>query len=85
MSGFFEQDPNEAIDYVQPITGDTVASATWTITPAATLGTPVNVSASSKVRVSGLTLGKEYALTVHITGASGQQFEASIAIRAVDR
>ena len=85
MTGFYEQDPQEVRDYVQPLTGDTVSSASWTLSPSATLGAAVNTSASSKVRVSGLTLGKTYTLTAQITGASGQVYESSTVIKAVNQ
>ena len=83
-----EQDPEEKLDYQQTLINDTVASGggAWDITPSGpTLGSPVNTSTSSKVRVSGLTSGVTYRLKATITGASGQVYVRSINIWAVVR
>jgi len=74
----WKQGHNEKRDYQQPIFGDTIASATWTIIPDSTpskLGTPINLPGSTTVRVSGLAAATDYALLPHIVGASGQEFE----------
>ena len=71
----FVQGTNEARDYQVALRGDTVASATASITPEATLGVPVTTSTTARVRVSGLVAGKTYALTLHVVGGSGQQYD----------
>lgn len=81
----WEQDPNEKVFYRQQITGDTVASAVWSITPAGpTLDGQSEGADYSRIKVSALTINKKYTLTCHIVGASGQEFERSCGISCVD-
>ena len=71
----FVQGPAEARDYQVVLRGDTVVSATASIIPDATLGTPAITSTTARVRVSGLVAGT-YTLTLHIVGGSGQQYDS---------
>jgi len=64
-------------------TGDSVASASWAITPATgvtvvDLGNAANVSSA---QVSGLTRGQHYRLTCTMVSTLGETGEQSIAIR----
>lgn len=78
---FWTQDPTEKIKYKQEISGDTISSAVWTITPAGpTIGTPVDTTLETAVLISGLTEGVSYTVNVHIVCASGQEFDPSARI-----
>jgi hypothetical protein len=83
----FTQDPGEKLDYRQTVSGDTVASATWTISPATgvTLDNQADAAGYTMIRVSGLTLATKYTLTCHIVGTSGQEYERSVWIVAGER
>lgn len=64
-------------------TGDTLASATWAITPSSgvtvsDLGEASNVASA---RVSGLSRGQHYRLTCTMVSTDGETGEQSIAIR----
>jgi len=80
----FSQRPAEKRNYRQILTGDTISSAAWTLTPGGTLGTPVNESTQSTVSVSALLDGRDYTFTCHIVAASLQEFEgvAKIEVRS---
>lgn len=81
----WDQDPAEKLFYREQITGDTVASAVWSISPAGpTLDSQSEGADWTRVRVSGLTIDKQYTLTVHIVGASTQEYERSGVIDCVD-
>jgi len=79
---YWTQDPNESLKYRQTITGDTVSSATWSISPVGpTVGAPTNASTTSTVLVSGVSDNVLYTLTAKITGASGQIKEGAAKIQ----
>jgi len=68
------QGPNAKRDYRLTVVGDTIADADWSITPTGpTLGTPVNETTQSTVRVSGIEQGKGYVLGCHIVMGTGQE------------
>lgn len=76
------QTPNEKLWYRQPIMGDTVQDATWTITRLDTgedvptsLDPPEIADSYAQVLVYGLEDGVDYELGVLITTAGGQVVE----------
>ena len=78
----YEQDPAEAQDYQESVTGDTVSAASWTISPTGpTVGVPTNTSTTSTVRVSGVGASVLYTLSCVLTGASGKIYKRSCYIR----
>ena len=73
----YPQGPNEALDYEVLVVGDTICSATASITPNTATLSPVFVSVnalSARVRVSGIGSGT-YRLSMHIVGTSGQVWD----------
>lgn len=80
----YEQDATEKRRYQVTITGDTVSSATATISPTGpTLGTVDTTTTTATVMVSSLSLGTRYTLTLHVVGASGQEYTKSTVINCV--
>jgi len=78
---FWTQDPLEKLNYKQEISGDTISSTAWTITPSGpTIGTPVNTTTATTAMISGLTEGVSYTVNIHIICASGQEFDPSARI-----
>lgn len=71
------QDPQEKRKYRVPITGDSNSATTWSVSPAGpTLDSQSDTASESVIRISGLTLGTVYTLKYHMTGTSGQEYEA---------
>jgi hypothetical protein len=81
---YFEQAETEKLAYRQTIAGDTITTATWTITPSATVTTQDTSADAATCLVSGLTAGTTYTLTVLMTCGSGQIVERSVTIACVD-
>lgn len=76
----------EKLEYtclIDPTESDTVSSATWSITPSATVGSPTNSGNGSTVLVSGLTSGTRYTLAATLTGASTQIFAGQLEIDCI--
>lgn len=72
----YTQGPREKVDYKQPITGDTISSATWSIEPAGpTVVERATADDYTICRLSGLRDGVEYILRCHLICTSGQEFE----------
>ena len=65
-------------------TGDTVATATWSIAPEASIDQKTNDDTAAYCRVFGLQTGKLYTLTCHLVGASGQEWDRSCIIECVE-
>lgn len=68
--------------YQQDVMGDTIVSAEWFSSPAATIGTPVNTGTSSTVLFQSQQIGL-YTLTVSLTLASGQVKSNQVLINVV--
>jgi hypothetical protein len=87
MTAFRLQDPDEKLTYSVEwspwlATGDTIASASWAITP--TGPTVVDLGESGTVvsaSVDGPTRGAIYRLTCDMVSANGETGQQSIAIR----
>lgn len=77
---YFEQTANETLAYRQDITGDTITSASWTISPGATLSTQELTDTSTTVMISGLTPGTIYTVDVVMHCGSGQIIERQVTI-----
>jgi hypothetical protein len=86
------QTPGEAltwsIDWTEWLaSADTIASATWSITPSAGV-TVTDLGESNPVssaRVSGLTRGQQYLLTCDMVSTLGETGQQSISIRCDHR
>lgn len=78
----YTQDPADKQDYEVALTNGTLTGATAAITPTTgvTLGSVYQTAESARVRVSGLTLGVTYLLTLHIIDVSGQEWDRSCEI-----
>ena len=83
----YSQDPQDKQDYQVVVTGDVVASGTAAILPATgvTLSAVATTSTTARVRVSGLTVLTKYVLTIHVVGASGQEWDNSCTIMCESR
>ena len=88
LTEFFPMDPSDILDFkatleLDPTDTDTVASATWTVSPAG----PVVVStsftsttATARIDANSSAVGR-YIATVLMVGTSGQRYEQSILIK----
>ena len=77
----FKQDPQDKLFYKQALNNDIVASADWTISPAAQIDMKSHDSSAAYCRVSGLAAGQDYKLTCHIVAQSGQEWDRSCLIK----
>lgn len=82
-----EQTPTEVLPYtcyIEPSNIDTVASATWAVSPAGpVVGSPSNSGSGSTVLISSVVSGVLYQVTCHIVGASGNQYDGFDQIQGV--
>ena len=85
--GYWTQDPSAILFYEMgcDVTQDTILTAAWTVSPAATLSSQTVFSSGTfnggKVLVGPLTSGEtKYKLTATLTGSSGQTYRNSIEI-----
>jgi hypothetical protein len=81
------KDPADVIDVTVDVSAfigeaDSVASATWTTSPAGpTFGTPVLARASSTCRISGGTAATTYTITVTTVSAKGITVRRSFSLQ----
>lgn len=83
----FVQAPGDVLDYAFDwsvylgTTGDTIQSSTWTADTGITITNPSNTATLAGIRVSGGTLGTQYAIVnrIHMT-PSGQIDERTLMI-----
>lgn len=66
-------------------TGDTIATSTWAVDAGLTLGAHDHDDTSTRVWLSGGTVGEAYWATNRITTAGGRTDERAIQVRIVDR
>ncbi len=74
----YSQTPNEKLIYRESLKApvlDAIASAVWTLVPAATLDNQNDTSTYSQIRVSGLAANTDYDLNVKLITVAGQEFE----------
>lgn len=94
MTAYRLQDPDETLHYSIDWddgwlpSGETIASATWAITPTGPTVTDLGEDGTatiSSAEVSGLTRGTVYRLTNTVTSSGGEIGERSLVIRCDHR
>lgn len=75
-----------SIDWATNIPTDTIATSTWTLTPAGmTAATPSVVGKVTTIWLSGGTTGTTYAVVNRIVTAGGRTIERTIHVRVKDQ
>jgi hypothetical protein len=81
---YYKQHASENVPYRITLSGDTLSSALWSISPSGpVVSAPANSAQTSTVLVSQITAGTTYQLVVVITGGSGGKWERSVEIKGV--
>lgn len=76
------QDPEEMVFYKASVANDVITPpANWSVTPAdGVLDAQADTTTTSRIRLSGLTLGKKYTLAVSLACDSLGSYEHAIVI-----
>lgn len=93
MADTFTKDPDAVLDYACDwsawLSGDTIASSTWTVPDGLTEGTgdyeSTHTATEALVWLSGGTAGRTYAVTNRITTTEGREDERTIYVRVRER
>lgn len=85
MPDNFVKDPDEVEFYVRDwsadLDGDTIATSTWTVPSGITKDSDTNTTTTATIKLSGGTLGSDYALVNRITTAAGRTLDKTLTFR----
>lgn len=86
IPSFSSKDPDEVLDYVvnwaaRLATDDTIATSTWTVPAGITKDSSSNTDTTTKVWLSGGTLGTTYTLLNRVTTVDGRTMDQSVKIK----
>ena len=90
----FDKDPDALLDYgfnwaPWLPTGDTIASATWTIAPVCEGGLEVDhqteTTKIASVWLTGGNVGQSYDVTCHVVTAGGREDDRSFRVNVLER
>lgn len=81
----YVKDPDAILDYSINwsswlVTGDTIATSTWTAETGITVDSDSNTTTAATVWLSGGTLGESYDVTNHIVTDAGREDDRTITI-----
>ncbi len=86
-----KKDPNEALfyslDWEGPLAGDTISSASWgaSVPSGITIANAAVDGTITRAKLSGGVVDTDYAITVTVTGASGQIYERTRTLKVRER
>lgn len=89
MLGNLTKDPNAALDYAIDwhawLSGDTIATSTWTVPTGITKTSDTHDTTTATVWLSGGSVGQTYQLTNTITTAGGRTDERTFQLTIQDK
>lgn len=78
----YSQTPNEIYHYRQPVVGDTIVSAVWSVSPSGpTISTVETTTTHTTCSLSDVVSGILYTITCLLTVTSGQRVEVKTLVK----